>query len=105
MYESLRTTFYEKQCDSFFNCCRLSRDSKLENLEQKNLISAVEQSKVELEAHKKSIMYVSFEEFITFLNSFDLPKGWFKIIDELKVRLFKLIYSPGPTITYSMSPK
>lgn len=81
---------------------RPSPDQKLEIIEQQNFAKAIEQSKREFESQKKSVCFKEFQGFLTVLENFQLPTHWFKIIDLEKVTLFKLTYSPGPIITYSV---
>lgn len=81
---------------------RPSRDEKLQELENENFAKAIRNSKTEFETYQKAFSYTNFKEFLVVFNAFQLPECWFKISDLQKVTLFKLKYSPGPVITYSV---
>lgn len=71
-------------------------------IEKQNLCKALEKSKQEYLLYQKATCYKNYDEFLSVLNSLHLTEQWFKILDKDRVSLFKIKYTPGPVITYSV---
>lgn len=82
---------------------RKSRQDKLAVLEQEQLQVTIAKSLHEYEKSQKLLSYSNYSEFLTTFSSYQLPPGWFTMKDtDQNTIIFKLKYTPGPVITYSV---
>nr|CAH7754585.1 unnamed protein product [Callosobruchus chinensis] len=92
-------------CPKYFNKeihFRKSRDEKLKDLEEQQLLTVIEESRAENIAYQKLISFQNFEEFLTKFTNIKLGKGWFTIRDETRLSFCRIDNIPGPVITYSV---
>nr|CAH7764584.1 unnamed protein product [Callosobruchus chinensis] len=92
-------------CPKYFNKeihFRKSRDEKLKDLEEQQLLTVIEESRAENIAYQKLICFQNFEEFLTKFTNIKLGKGWFTIRDETRLSFCRIDNIPGPVITYSV---
>ncbi|CAH1966659.1 unnamed protein product [Acanthoscelides obtectus] len=75
---------------------RRSRDEKLRDKEQEQLLKAQQSSIDGNSSYPKSTSFQNYSDFLTVFSSWQCPYGWHKIVQD-KVTLFKLEYKPAPT--------
>ncbi|CAH1963897.1 unnamed protein product [Acanthoscelides obtectus] len=80
---------------------RRSRDEKLRDKEQEQLLKALQTSIDDYSSYQKSTCFQNYSDFLTVFSSWQCPYGWHKIVQD-KVTLFKLEYKPAPIITHSV---
>ncbi|CAH1971906.1 unnamed protein product [Acanthoscelides obtectus] len=68
---------------------RRSRDEKLREKEQEQLLKALQTSIDDYSSFQKSTCFQNYSEFLTVFSPWQCPYGWHKI-DQDKVTLFKL---------------
>ncbi|CAH1981322.1 unnamed protein product [Acanthoscelides obtectus] len=80
---------------------RRSRDEKLRDKEQEQLLKALQTSIDDYSSYQKSTCFQNYSDFLTVFSSWQCPYRWHKIVQD-KVTLFKLEIKPAPIITHSV---
>ncbi|CAH1990864.1 unnamed protein product [Acanthoscelides obtectus] len=80
---------------------RRSRDEKLRDKEQEQLLKAPQTGIDDYSSYQKLTCFQNYSDFLTVFSSWQFPYGCHKIVQD-KVTLFKLEYKPAPIITHSV---
>lgn len=80
-------------CSSYLSKdIKYSRKESLQDIENQNLVKAIESSKKEYELLKGKSVFKDFQILTIILDTSELPKSWFKIVNNEKVKSFKRTY-------------
>lgn len=81
---------------------RKSREDKMCEKEEIDLLRAINESKAAFIAHQESTSFQNLEKLQEHLTVFPLNKNWFKVSEDSKVTFFNVQNSPGPTTNYAV---